>query len=450
MLPGLVKAATSAAATTAPAARGAASSLVKAAATTTTAARRASALSRHLASAAGAAGAAGAAPSHHPYHGGKGNTGSLLRARDAKSKAEASRAASACNAVLDLNERQSCDVELLINGGFSPLDGFMDKRTYESVVKTNRLSDNGLLFGLPVVLDVSRDDIKPGKKVLLRYNGDDIATLDVTERYAPNKPAEALHSFKTTSIEHPGVRTLAMERASEYVAGKVTGLQLPKRVYESKTPEEVRDALPKGVDVVAFQCRNPVHRAHYELFTRALDHSNVGKNGVVLVHPTMGPTQEDDIPGDVRYKTYVVLQQEKPNPRVFWSMLPYSMLLAGPREALQHMLVRKNFGCTHFIIGRDMAGCKSSISGEDFYGPYDAQDFANSVAAELGMKTVPSLNLVHVQGQGYVTADVAEKSKWKVDKLSGTEFRRRLRAGEEIPPWFAFESVVKVLRKEWK
>ena len=118
--------------------------------------------------------------------------------------------------------------------------------------------------------------------------------------------------------------------------------------------------LPKGVDVVAFQCRNPVHRAHYELFTRALDAPEVGKDGVVLVHPTCGPTQADDIPGTVRYKTYEVLKEETKTPRTFWAYLPYSMHMAGPREAIQHMMIRKNFGCTHFIIGRDMAGSKSS------------------------------------------------------------------------------------------
>jgi len=242
-----------------------------------------------------------------------------------------------------------------------------------------------------------------------------------------------------------------MERESDYVGGKVTGLNIPKRPFPCQTPDEVRAMLPKGVDVVAFQCRNPVHRAHYELFIRSLDHENVDKKGgaVVLVHPTMGPTQEDDISGIVRYKTYEVLKKEMNNPRVHWAFLPYSMHMAGPREALQHMLLRKNFGCTHFIIGRDMAGSKSSITGEDFYGPYDAQNFAKEIAGELGMKTVPSLNLVYTKEEGYITADVAEKKGLKVMKLSGTEFRRKLRAGEEIPEWFAFKSVVDVLRREW-
>lgn len=366
-------------------------------------------------------------------------------------KAERDKLVSSCNVVVDLNERQSCDVELVMNGGFSPLDGFMNRDDYESVVKKNRLAKSNLLFGLPVVLDTNNPEVKPGKRVLLRFQGTDMAVLDVTDRFTPNKPVEAKECYKTTSIEHPGVRMISMERQADYVGGKVTGLQIPKRPFPCQTPAEVRAMTPPNVDVVAFQCRNPVHRAHYELFIRSLDYENVDKKGgaVVLVHPTMGPTQEDDISGVVRYKTYEVLKKEMNNPKVHWAFLPYSMHMAGPREALQHMLLRKNFGCTHFIIGRDMAGSKSSISGDDFYTPYEAQDFAKLVSTELGMKTVPSLNLVYTKEEGYLTADVAEAKKYKVMKLSGTEFRRKLRAGEEIPEWFAFKSVVDVLRRDW-
>ena len=247
---------------------------------------------------------------------------------------------------------------------------------------------------------------------------------------------------------------VAMERGHTYLGGKLTGLNLPERVFPCKTPAEVREMLPSkdGKDVVAFQCRNPVHRAHYELFTRALDAENVDKagGGVVLVHPTCGPTQEDDIDGQVRYQTYEVLKAEMNDPLVHWAYLPYSMHMAGPREAIQHMMIRKNYGCTHFIIGRDMAGSKSSVTGEDFYGPYDAQETAKAHAEELGVDTVPSLNLMYTAEEGYITADVAEAKGLKPVKLSGTEFRRRLRAGEDIPEWFAFKSVVEVLRESVK
>merc|ERR1719203_1373592 len=184
---------------------------------------------------------------------------------------------------------------------------------------------------------------------------------------------------------------VAMERGSHYIGGTIEGLEVPVRDFPCKTPAETRAELPDGADVVAFQCRNPVHRAHYELFTRALDAPNVAEDAVVLVHPTCGPTQEDDIPGVVRHKTYEVLIEEtKDTPsgqRTKWAYLPYSMHMAGPREAIQHMLIRKNFGCTHFIIDRDMAGSKSSVTGDDFYGAYDAQDFAKENAPKLNMQT---------------------------------------------------------------
>jgi sulfate adenylyltransferase len=239
---------------------------------------------------------------------------------------------------------------------------------------------------------------------------------------------------------------IATERRRYYLGGLIQGLQLPERVFPCKTPAEVRAGLPGGEDVVAFQCRNPIHRAHYELFTRALHAQNVSENAVVLVHPTCGPTQQDDIPGAVRFQTYERLAAEVDNSRIRWAYLPYAMHMAGPREALQHMIIRRNYGCTHFIIGRDMAGCKSSLSGDDFYGPYDAQNFAKECAPELTMETVPSLNLVFTDEEGYVTAEHAEARGLHVKKLSGTQFRKMLRSGEEIPEWFAFRSVVEVLR----
>jgi sulfate adenylyltransferase len=239
---------------------------------------------------------------------------------------------------------------------------------------------------------------------------------------------------------------VALERGKYYVSGPLKGLAKPVREFPCKSPQEVRDELPADKDVVAFQCRNPVHRAHYELFTRALDAENVGSGGVVMVHPTCGPTQADDIDGTVRYKTYEVLKAETQNPRIVWNYLPYSMHMAGPREAIHHMMIRKNYGCTHFIIGRDMAGSKSSLDGEDFYGAYEAQDFAQSKSAELGVKCVPSLNLVYTAEEDYVTADYAKEKGLTVQTLSGTKFRKALRAGEDIPEWFAFKSVVEVLR----
>lgn len=363
-----------------------------------------------------------------------------------KDDAEKEAAIAKCTAEIQLTPRQLCDVELLMNGGFSPLTGFMDESSYNSVVENMALPD-GLIFGLPVVFDTNSEDLQPGMTVLLKDGDLPIATVEFTDKFLPNKPLECLKCYGTSEIEHPGALMVATERGKYYMGGKVTGLNKPVRDFPCKSPAEVRATLPDDKDVVAFQCRNPVHRAHYELFTRALDDERLGEDGVVLVHPTCGPTQADDIPGDVRYKTYVVLKEETANPRTRWEYLPYSMHMAGPREAIQHMMIRKNFGCTHFIIGRDMAGSKSSVTGEDYYGAYDAQDLAIAKAEELGVTPVPSLNLVYTEEKGYVTADEAKENDYHEKKLSGTKFRQMLRSGEDIPEWFAFKSVVEVLRE---
>jgi sulfate adenylyltransferase len=363
-----------------------------------------------------------------------------------KDEAEKEAAMAKCDVEIQLTPRQLCDVELIMNGGFSPITGFMDEATYKNVVENMELPD-GLIFGLPVVFDTDSEDLQPGMTALLKDGDRAIATIEFTDKYVPDKPLECLKCYGTSQIEHPGALMVATERGQYYMGGKVTGLNLPIREFPCRTPAEVCDTLPDDVDVVAFQCRNPIHRAHYELFTRALDDPLVGQDGIVLVHPTCGPTQADDIPGTVRYKTYEVLKEETHNPRTRWEYLPYSMHMAGPREAIQHMMIRKNFGCTHFIIGRDMAGSKSSVTGDDFYGAYDAQDFAKENAEKLGVTPVPSLNLVYTDEAGYVTADEAKEKDYHERKLSGTKFRQMLRGGEDIPEWFAFKSVVQVLRE---
>ena len=346
---------------------------------------------------------------------------------------------------LECSDRNACDVELLMIGGFSPLEGFMDQEEYKSVIKSNR-DKRGLLFGLPIVFDTDNEKINEGELILLTYKKQKIAVLEVNSKWEPDKSLEAEFCYGTNSLDHPAVKMIFNERGQYYIGGKIYGLDLPNRDFPCKTPKEVRNLLPANFDVVAFQCRNPIHRAHYELFTNALNSDNVSKNAVILVHPTCGPTQHDDIPGKVRYLTYKKLEEEISNENIKWAFLPYSMHMAGPREALQHMIIRRNYGCTHFIIGRDMAGCKSSSTGEDFYGPYDAQNFANECAEELMMQTVPSKNLVYTAEKGYITAEEAKENKYQIMKLSGTEFRKKLRNNDPIPEWFAFKSVVDVLR----
>jgi len=206
---------------------------------------------------------------------------------------------SSCHFEVDLDERQLCDVELLMQGGFSPLSGYMDEADYKSVRDDMKLT-SGLVFGLPVVFDTNDERVKPGARVLLKYDKVPIAVYDVTSRYVPNKAIEAKKCYGTSSIEHPAVMMITTERGKFYTGGKITGLNVPKREFPCQSPEEVRANLPKDVDIVAFQCRNPIHRAHYELFTRALDDKMLRPNAVVLVHPTCGPTQPDDIPGTCR------------------------------------------------------------------------------------------------------------------------------------------------------
>lgn len=351
---------------------------------------------------------------------------------------------------IELTQRQSCDVELLMNGGFSPLEGFMNHHDYETCVDDMKLA-NGLMFSIPVVMDTDRTDFQPGQKIALTYKSDVdgggvVAVMEIESKWKPNKVKEVKTLYGTSELEHPGVLMVERERGQFYIGGKIHGIRRPQREFPCLTPAELRATLPEDGDIVVFQCRNPVHRAHYELFTRALDAPNVDKKSIVLVHPTCGPTQADDIPGAVRYLTYERLKEETKDPRVRWAYMPYSMHMAGPREAIQHMMLRKNYGCTHFIIGRDMAGSKSSITSEDYYGAYDAQEFAQKHGPELGMQTVPSLNLVYSGDHGYITAEEAKAKGIKPLKLSGTEFRRKLRAEEDIPEWFAFKSVVDVLR----
>lgn len=362
---------------------------------------------------------------------------------------------SECTVTLELSQRQACDVALLVSGGFSPLQGFMKKADYDGVVENMRATESGALFGLPVILDVASMDIQ-GKKVLLTYRGTNMAVLYADEVWKPNKAKEAKAAYGTTSVEHPSVAELFSELGKYYAGGKVMGLVKGFDAIWGKgfmTPAEVRATLPSGKSVVAFQNRNPVHKAHFELLVHA---QKDVKDAIIFVHPTCGPTQPGDIDGPTRIKTYEVMQEEDSYKKwagdsFRWAYLPYSMKMAGPREAIQHMIIRKNFGATHFIIGRDMAGTKSTLTGDDFYGAFEAQEMGKKHSEELSVTVVDYPNMVYVgtehgNERGYATEPEAKGKGIKIQKLSGTDFRKRLRSGDEIPEWFAFQSVVKVLR----
>jgi len=348
---------------------------------------------------------------------------------------------------IELNERQACDVWSLMHGAFSPLQGFMTETEYNGVVKDMRLPGKHV-FGLPVTFDVAdAAGLSEGDKIVLKWQGEDVAVLEAESIFKPNKVVEAKECYGTSSLEHPTVHSLVAESGDTYIGGKLHGLSSPKFPYPVQTPEEVRATLPAGKQVVAFQNRNPIHKAHFELLKCA--QADV-KDSILLVHPTCGPTQPGDIDGVVRIMTYEALKEETKAefPMFRWAYLPYSMKMAGPREAIQHMIIRKNFGATHFIIGRDMAGTKSTITGDDFYGAYDAQEIGKKFSDELAVTVTHYENMVYAgPEEGYLEESAAKTRGLKVVKLSGTEFRRRLRASEEIPEWFAFKSVVDILRK---
>lgn len=352
----------------------------------------------------------------------------------------------ACTCTVDLNERQACDVFCLIHGAFSPLTGFMEKRAYDSVVKDMRLPEKQL-FGLPVVLDLhSVAGLSEGDKVLLKWKGQDVAVLEASSIYKPDKVAEAKYVYGTSSLEHPTVWSLIAEQGDYYVGGRLRGLASPEFKYPVQTPAQVRETLPPGQKVVAFQTRNPIHRPHFELL-RCAQRDVV--DCIPFVHPTCGPTQPGDIDGAVRVETYEALRKETEHdfPMFHWAYLPYSMKMAGPREAIQHMIIRKNFGATHFIMGRDISGTKSTITGKEFYSAYEAQDAGKRFSTELGVTVIHYENLIYVGEEGYVQESLAKARGKDAEQLCGTEFRRRLRTGEEIPEWFAFKSVVEILRK---
>ena len=350
----------------------------------------------------------------------------------------------------DLTPRQVCDLELLMNGGFSPLTGFMGRKDYESVCSTMRLAD-GTLWPMPITLDVPEAFAKtltPGASVALRdAEGVMLAVLQVDDVWAPDRLAEVQAVYGTTSKEHPGVAAILDRSHPWLVGGRIEGLQLPT-YYDYKelrqTPAELREEFAKAgwTRVVAFQTRNPMHRAHQELTLRAA--KEVGAK--LLIHPVVGMTKPGDVDHYTRVRCYKALLPTYPPNTAKLALLPLAMRMGGPREAVWHAIIRKNYGCTHFIVGRDHAGPGKDSSGKPFYGPYDAQELLRAHEQELDMVMVPFRNMVYVQNLDQYFPDDEVPQGAKVLDLSGTEQRQRLQSGAEIPSWFTFPDVVKELR----
>ncbi|MEM6623025.1 MAG: bifunctional sulfate adenylyltransferase/adenylylsulfate kinase [Pseudomonadota bacterium] len=352
----------------------------------------------------------------------------------------------------DLTARQICDLELLMNGGFAPLNGFLTQADYDSVVDNMRLSD-GKLWPMPITLDVSdkfAEGIAPGQDIALRdAEGVILAIMSVSDKWSPDKAREAEKVFGANDMAHPAVNYLHNTTAGPiYLGGRITGLQQPTHYdYRSRrdTPNELRAYFRKlgWRRVVAFQTRNPLHRAHQELTFRAAKEAQAN----LLIHPIVGMTKPGDIDHFTRVRCYEAVLDKYPAATTHLSLLNLAMRMAGPREAVWHGLIRKNHGCTHFIVGRDHAGPGKNSQGEDFYGPYDAQDMFLEHQDEIGIEMVPFKMMVYVQEKAqYFPADEIEEGE-TVLNISGTELRRRLQEGLDIPDWFSFPEVVEELRR---
>jgi sulfate adenylyltransferase len=366
-------------------------------------------------------------------------------------QAEAEKQAAREYASWDLTERQLCDIELRLNGAFSPLEGFLDEDDYNSVIQNMRLT-SGVLWPMPITLDVSEafaETIQSGDRIALRdLEGVIIATLDVGDIWTPDKKAEAESVYGTTDEKHPAVHYLNNIANPIYVGGKLRGVEAPIH-YDFKhlrnSPAELRERFRKlgWRKVVAFQTRNPMHRAHQELTLRAA--FDVEAN--LLIHPVVGMTKPGDVDHYTRVRCYEHLLSRYPEQTTMLSLLPLAMRMGGPREALWHAIIRKNYGCTHLIVGRDHAGPGKDSQGKDFYGPYDAQELLKEHEEELDISMVPFRMMVYAENRAqYIPVDEASESD-KVLDISGTELRRRLAEGLEIPDWFSFSDVVAELRR---
>ncbi|NET83031.1 MAG: sulfate adenylyltransferase [Moorea sp. SIO1F2] len=345
-----------------------------------------------------------------------------------------------------LDKRAVSDLEMIAIGGFSPLTGFMAKEDYESVVDRMRLANN-LPWSVPITLSVTSEVAAPlqegGLVRLDDTSGRFIGVLELTEKYSYDKTHEAVQVYRTDEDKHPGVKVV-YDQGEINLAGSVWLLErLPHPQFPSYQidPEKSRAMFSERgwKTVVGFQTRNPIHRAHEYIIKCALE----TVDGLFL-HPLVGATKSDDIPADVRMRCYeIMLENYFPNDRVILAINPAAMRYAGPREAIFHALVRKNYGCTHFIVGRDHAGVG------DYYGTYDAQHiFGEFEPGELGIMPMKFEHAFYcTRTQGMATAKTSPSTPEQRIHLSGTKVRKMLREGELPPPEFSRPEVAAELAK---
>ncbi|MEM6702120.1 MAG: bifunctional sulfate adenylyltransferase/adenylylsulfate kinase [Acidobacteriota bacterium] len=349
-----------------------------------------------------------------------------------------------------LTSRQLCDLELLLNGGFSPLRGFNTQADFESICNDLRLAD-GTLWPMPITLDVDEETasgLQQGDRLALRDpEGVMLAVLNVEDVWKYDRDLEADKVYGSRDKTHPAVAYL-YNRVNDYaVGGTLEGLRLPSQYDYPRlrlTPAQLRRQMSKlgWNNAVAFQTRNPMHRAHYELTLRASRELEAN----LLVHPVVGMTKPGDLDHYTRVRCYQRIMRHYPRNTAELALLPLAMRMAGPREAVWHGLIRKNYGCTHFIVGRDHAGPGNDAEGNPFYGPYDAQELFQEHQEEMGIEMVPFRMMVYVEGRdSYEPIDEVEEGT-RTLSISGTELRRRLSEGLDIPEWFTFPEVANELR----
>lgn len=350
---------------------------------------------------------------------------------------------------LNLNTRQLCDLELIINGGFSPLKGFLNKEDYESVVKEMRLV-NGKLWPIPIVLDVEdKKNYTIGQKIILcdEY-GKPLAFFAIESIYEPNKKLEAKKVYGTSDAGHFGVNQLLYNTGKYFLGGLIKTINTIDKYDFSEyrhSPKELKQIFKKmgWKKIIGFQTRNPLHKAHFEMIKRAS--KEYGAN--LLLHPSIGMTKEGDIDYVTRVKCYIHIYHNYMKNFAFLSLLPLAMRMAGPREALLHAIIRKNYGCTHFIIGRDHASPGKDKNGKPFYEPYAAQDLVKKYAHEIKIEPIFFNEMVYVQEEkNYLSMDEVKKNH-TIMSVSGTEFRKMILNDEPIPHWFSFPEIIKEIKK---
>ena len=353
-----------------------------------------------------------------------------------------------------LTERNLYDLELLLNGAFSPLEGFLGEQDFQSVCACMRLAD-GTLWPLPVTLEVSPEvasQVSDGGRLVLRdVEGNPMAVMDVESVYEVDRHQQARDLFGTDDAHHPGVAQILAQKGLINVGGRLEGISMPARYGAEDlrmSPAEMRRRFQDmGTErVVAFQTRNPIHRAHFEITLRAAREANAH----LLIHPVVGPTRPGDIDPYTRIRCYRKVLERYPEDQATLALLPLAMRMAGPREALFHAIIRKNYGCSHIIIGRDHAGPGKDAEGRPYYGPYEAQDLAAQYANELGIQAVPVREWTYVEDlDAHLPVNEVQEGHTTLS-ISGSEMRRRLRTGEELPHWLTFPEVTQELRRTYR